>query len=59
MDFKSELVFYEVPGHTNGKINQRAYIDSILKPVVKPWLEPGECWKGMEIRDMDRGKVTL
>ena len=41
-NFKSELVFYEVPGNTNGKMSQRVYIDSILEPVVKPWLEVGE-----------------
>lgn len=41
-NFKSELVFYEVPGNTNGKMSQRVYIDSILEPVVKPWLKAGE-----------------
>lgn len=39
---KSELVFYEVPGNTNRKMSQRVYINSILEPVLKPWLEAGE-----------------
>lgn len=41
-NFKSELVFYGVPGNTTGKMSQCVYIDSILEPVVKPWLEAGE-----------------
>lgn len=41
-NFKSELIFYEVPGNSNGKMGQRVYIDSILEAVVKPWLEAGE-----------------
>ena len=41
-NFQSELVLNEVPSHTNGKMNQRVHIDSVLEPVVKPWLEPGE-----------------
>jgi hypothetical protein len=40
-DFKSDLVFYDV-GNTNGKMTQRGYIDQILEPVVKPWLERGD-----------------
>jgi hypothetical protein len=39
--FKSDLVFYDV-GNTNGKMTQRGYIDQILEPVVKPWLEHGD-----------------
>ena len=34
-------MFYDVPSNTNGKMSQRVYIDQILKPVVKPWLEAG------------------
>lgn len=41
-NFKSELIFYEVPGNSNGKMNQRVYINSILEPIVKPWLKAGE-----------------
>ena len=38
-DFKSDIHFYEVLGNTNGKMSQRVYIDQILQPVVKPWIE--------------------
>lgn len=41
-NLKSELIFYEVPGNSNGKMNQRVYINSILEPIVKPWLKAGE-----------------
>lgn len=41
-NFKSELIFYEVPGNSNRKMNQRVYINSILEPIVKPWLKAGE-----------------
>jgi hypothetical protein len=36
-DFKADLAFYDA-GNTNGKMSQRVYIDQILEPVVKPWL---------------------
>ena len=38
-DFKSDIYFYRVPGNSNGKMSQRVYIDSILEPIVKPWIE--------------------
>ncbi|KAH7394815.1 hypothetical protein BKA66DRAFT_567205 [Pyrenochaeta sp. MPI-SDFR-AT-0127] len=41
-NFKSALTFYEILSNTNGKMTQRAYIDQILEPVVKPWLERGD-----------------
>ncbi|KAF1964030.1 hypothetical protein BU23DRAFT_585773 [Bimuria novae-zelandiae CBS 107.79] len=41
-DFKSDLTFYSIPSNNNGKMTQRAYIDQILKPVVKPWLQRGD-----------------
>ena len=37
-NFKSDLVFYEVPGNTNGKLTLQVYRDKILEPVVKPWI---------------------
>ncbi len=40
-NYKSELVFYEVPTNKNGKMSQRVYIDSILTPHVLPDLEKG------------------
>ena len=36
-NFKSDLVFYEVPGNTNGKMSKQVYRDDILKPHVVPW----------------------
>lgn len=40
-DFKSDISFYQVAGNTNGKMSQQAYIDQILEPIVKPWLNRG------------------
>ena len=39
---KSDTIFYSVPGHSNEKTTHRIYIDSILDPIVKPWLERGD-----------------
>jgi hypothetical protein len=41
-DFKSELVFYEVPGNTNGKMSQKVYRDVILEGLVQSWLTRGD-----------------
>ena len=38
-NFKSDIHIYEVPGNTNGKMSQKLYIDKILEPIVKPWLQ--------------------
>jgi hypothetical protein len=38
-NFKSELTFYNTPGNQNGKLSLKVYRDSILEPVVKPWLK--------------------
>jgi len=40
-NFKSEIYFYNVPDNTNGKMSQQVYIDSILDPIIKTWLEHG------------------
>ena len=37
-EHKSDYVYYTVPGNKNGKMSHRVYIDSILEPVVKPWI---------------------
>lgn len=37
-NFKSDLVFYDVPGNSNGKISLQVYHDEILEPVVGSWL---------------------
>ena len=36
-NFKSDIIFYDVPGNRDGKMTHQVYIDSILEPVVKPW----------------------
>ncbi len=54
-NFKSELIFYEVPGNSNGKMSQRVYIDSILEAVVKRWLEAGEDFALEEDGDSGHG----
>lgn len=41
-NFKSDIYFYDVPSNSNGKMTHQVYIDSILEPVVKPWLERGD-----------------
>lgn len=41
-DFKSDLVPYKVPTNKNGKLSYKAYIEQILEPVVRPWLERGD-----------------
>jgi len=40
-NFKSPLVWYDVPGNTNGKMSLKVYRDSILEPVVGKWLRLG------------------
>ena len=37
-NFKSDLVFYEVPGNSNGKMSLQVYRDCILESIVKPWI---------------------
>lgn len=38
-NLKSDIIFYDVPGHTKGKMSlQVLYINQILEPLVKPWL---------------------
>lgn len=41
-DFKSDMVFYEVPGNRNGKMSHQVYRNSILEPVVKPWIDASQ-----------------
>jgi hypothetical protein len=59
-NFKSLIHFYNVPGNTNGKMSQRIYIDSILEPIVKPWLNVviSLFWRKMEILGMVLGETT-
>ena len=38
-NFKSDLTFYKTPGNKNGKLSLQVYHDTILEPVVKPWIK--------------------
>lgn len=38
-NFKSDIIFYNVASNTNGKMSQQVYINQILEPVVKSWLD--------------------
>jgi hypothetical protein len=40
-NFQSPLVFYDIPSNSNGKMTQKAYINQILEPIVKPWIDAG------------------
>lgn len=40
-EFKSELVWYDA-GNKTGDITMQAYIDQVLEPVVKPWIDRGD-----------------
>ena len=35
-------MFYTVPTNNNGKVSGQAYVDNILEPVVKGWLNRGD-----------------
>jgi len=54
-EFKSPLVWYEVPGNTNGKMSLRVYRDQILKPVVGQWLRDGHSFVLEEDNDSGHG----
>lgn len=60
-DFKSGINFYEVIGNTNGKMSRQAYIDQILEPIVKPWIQASRILfsKKMGTQGMDRANQTL
>jgi transposase len=54
-NFKSDIIFYDVPGNKNGKMTHEVYINSILEPVVKPWLEAGHDFVLEEDNDSGHG----
>lgn len=58
-NFKSELIFYKVPGNSNKKMSQHIYIDFILEAVVKPWLEAGEDFVLEEDGDSGHGSGII
>ncbi|KAF1817553.1 hypothetical protein P152DRAFT_386531, partial [Eremomyces bilateralis CBS 781.70] len=54
-DFKSELVTYDVPSNSNGKMTQRVYVDAILEPHIKPWIQRGDIFVLEEDQDSSHG----
>lgn len=54
-NFKSDIIFYGVTTNNNGKMTYQVYINSILKPVIKPWLEAGH---EFVLEDGDSGHGT-
>ncbi|KAF1964210.1 hypothetical protein BU23DRAFT_604932 [Bimuria novae-zelandiae CBS 107.79] len=53
--FKSSLVFYNIDSNTNGKMTQKAYINQILDPIVKPWIKDQQDFALEEDRDSGHG----
>ncbi len=53
--FKSDLVFYDIPPNTNGKITLQAYEHQILEPIAKPWLDNKEEFVLEEDQDSGHG----
>lgn len=54
-NFKSDIIFYDVLGDKNGKMTHMMYIDSILEPVVKPWIMEGRDFALEEDGDSGHG----
>ncbi len=54
-DFKSELVWYDVPSNNNGKMTMKVYHDQILEPVVSSWLRAGHSFVLEEDNDSGHG----
>lgn len=54
-DFKSPLVWYDVPGNSNGKMSLQVYRDQILEPVVGQWLRDGYSFVLEEDNDSGHG----
>ncbi len=54
-NFKSDIIFYNVPGNTNGKMSLQVYRDSILEPHVKPWIKRGDDFVLEEDNDLGHG----
>ncbi|KAL2136146.1 hypothetical protein VTI74DRAFT_5199 [Chaetomium olivicolor] len=56
-EFKSPLVWYDVPGNSNGKMTLQVYRDQILEPIVGEWLRSG-CQRFVLEEDNDLGHGT-
>lgn len=55
------MCLYNVPGNTNEKMSQKAYIDQILERMVKPWLERSDdfCLEENDDSGHDSGKNNI
>lgn len=53
--FKSPLILYDIASNNNGKMTQKDYINQILEPVVKPWIEHHNHFVLQEDRDSGHG----
>jgi hypothetical protein len=54
-NFKSDLIFYDVPGNSNGKMTTDFYVNDILEPIVKPWIQNDPPFVLEENRDSGHG----
>jgi len=54
-NFKSPLIWYDVPGNGNGKMSMQVYKDTILEPVVGSWLRNGHSFVLEEDNDSGHG----
>ncbi len=50
------MIFNDVLTNNIGKMTNQVYIDSIVQPVVKPWLKAGDEFVLGEDRDSGHGK---
>lgn len=53
-NFKSDLVFYDIPTNSNGKMTKNKYVE-ILQEYVVPWVERGDDFVLEEDRDSSHG----
>ena len=56
-NFKSDLIFYDVAGNSNGKMTADFYVNGILESIVKPWIQNNLPFILEENRDSGHGIV--
>ncbi|KAL8331077.1 hypothetical protein RB593_001839 [Gaeumannomyces tritici] len=54
-NFKSDLIWYDVPTNDNGKMTLKVYRDKILEPVVGAWLRDSQNFVLEENNDFGHG----
>jgi transposase len=54
-EFRSPLVFYDIPLNDNGKMTQQFYRDHILEQIIKPWLQSSQSFWLEEDGDSGHG----